>query len=288
VIAALLFVLLTAQAAPTPTSAPAPEAAPAAVTPEEPQEYRVGAGDALDIVVLDNTDLSRTAVVQTNGNMSLPLLGEVQVMGMTVPEIKAKLTTLFADYLVGPQVEVKVREYQSQFVTVIGEVNNPGRKALRGQTRLLDVLLDAGGFSANASGEVTVSRREGTFAGGEKSLQLRLGRTQLAPQDQANLEIPLRNGDVVTASAKNYVTVEGEVARPGRYVIESDLTVSGAISLAGGLTRYGSHKLKVRRTDPADGSTQILKVDLKSIRNGKETDLQVRANDVVTVDRGLF
>jgi polysaccharide export outer membrane protein len=218
----------------------------------------------------------------------VPLLGEVPVATLTVPEIKAKLTTLLADYLIKPQVEVKVKDYQSQFVTVIGEVNNPGRKPLRGRTRLLDVLLEAGGFTLRASGDVTVSRRDGTFTNGESTLHLRLGRTQLTPQDQTNLEMPLRRGDLITASSKYYVTVEGEVTRPGRYVIEPDLTVSGAISLAGGLTRYGSQKVKVRRTNPADGSTEILKLDLKDVRKGEKPDLRLQAEDVVTVDRSLF
>jgi polysaccharide biosynthesis/export protein len=283
--------LLAASAAlvpsPTATVAPAtPTAAPTA-HPED-GEYRVGSGDTLEILVLDNAELSRTAVVQTTGSLSLPLLGEVRVAALTVPEIAAKLTKLLAAYLVNPQVEVKVKDYQSQFVTVMGEVNNPGRKALRGQTRLLDVLLDSGGFGPRASGDVSVSRREGTFASGDKALQLHLGRTPLTAPDQANLETPLRTGDVVTAAPKYYLTVEGEVTRPGRYVIEPDLTVSGAISLAGGLTRYGSYKIRVRRTDPAGGAPEILKVDLKGIRNGKDPDLRVEANDVVTVDRSLF
>jgi polysaccharide biosynthesis/export protein len=285
----LLIALLGAETVPGPlSSASASTPTPTSRADDGASEYRVGAGDVLDIVVLDNAELSRTAVVQTNGNTSLPLLGEVRVAALTVPEIKTKLTTLLADYLVNPQVEVKVKEYQSQFATVMGEVNNPGRKPLRGQTRLLDVLLDAGGFAARASGDVTLSRKDGSLPGGDTALHLHLGRAKLTAQDQANLETLLRSGDIITASPKDYLTVEGEVARPGRYVIEPDLTVSGAISLAGGLTRFGSYKVKVRRTGPTDGTTEILKVDLKGIRNGKEADLPVQANDVVTVDRGLF
>jgi polysaccharide export outer membrane protein len=285
VIAALLsaFLATSASASPEPASTPVP--APAAGDASD--EYRVGAGDALDIAVLENAELSRTAVVQTNGTISLPLLGEVRVSELTVAEIKARLTKLLAGYLVNPQVEVKIRDYQSQFVTVIGEVNSPGRKPLRGRTRLLDVLLEAGGFTARASGDVVVTRRDGVLPDGNRTLQFRLGRT-LTADDQTNLELLLRNGDVVNSSPKYFVTVEGEVARPGRYVIEPDLTVSGAISLAGGLTRYGSHKVKVRRTGPNEGDTEILKVDLKSVRNGKEPDPRLEANDVVTVERGLF
>jgi protein involved in polysaccharide export with SLBB domain len=96
------------------------------------------------------------------------------------------------------------------------------------------------------------------------------------------------DGDFITASAKYYVTVEGEVAHPNRYPIEGELTVTGAISLAGGLSRFGSNDVKVRRVDPETGKTTILEVDLKAVRSGKATDPPLAANDVITVPRRKF
>jgi polysaccharide biosynthesis/export protein len=250
--------------------------------------YQVGPGDALEINVYGNDDLSRIPTVQTDGAIVLPLLGEVQVAGLTVAEIQRKVTNLLAkDYLVNPQVEVKVREYNSQFVTVVGEVNSPGRKPLRGRTRLIDVLVDAKGFTPRASGEVVITRVDGTFSGGERSIVIRLSGSTPTLQDQINLELPLRNGDIITASPKFYVTVDGEVNKPGRYAIESDLTVTGAISLAGGRTRFGADDVKVRRTE-ADGKTTLISVDLDKVRDGKKPDLVLEPNDVVSVPRRFF
>jgi polysaccharide export outer membrane protein len=264
----------------TPATAPSSVAAP---------DYRVGPGDVLEVTVFGNEDLSRTSTIQTSGVIALPLLGEVEVAGLTLPEVQRKLTTLLArDFLVNPQVEVKVKEYQSQFVSVVGEVNSPGRKPLRGKTRLIDVLVEAGGFTPRASGDVQIARREGSFEGGGKILRMRLSGSAPSPQDQVNLEVLLRNGDLITASPKYYVTVEGEVVRPGRYPIEGELTITGAISTAGGLTRFGSSNLKVRRVDPETGQTRILDVDLKAVRKGKEPDLALVSNDVVSVPRRLF
>jgi protein involved in polysaccharide export with SLBB domain len=82
--------------------------------------------------------------------------------------------------------------------------------------------------------------------------------------------------------------VEGEVSRPGRYVLENDLTVSGAISTAGGLTRFGSSDVKVRRTDPQSGKVSIVEVDIKDVRNGKKPDVPLLPNDVVSVSRRVF
>jgi polysaccharide export outer membrane protein len=277
-----LLGLLLAVASPAEEPSPAPSPTPAS-------EYRVGPGDVLEVQVFGNEDLSRSASVQPSGAIHLPLIGEVPVSGLTVTEIQRKLVSLWGrDYLVSPQVEVRVSEYQSQFAFVVGEVNQPGRKPLRGRTRLIDALVEAGGFTPRASGEVTIARNEASFENGGHTLRIRLAGGPMTPQDQVNLEIPLRNGDIITAQPKQYVTVEGEVNRPGRYAIDGELSVTGAISSAGGLTRFGSHDVRVRRIGRESGATEIVKVDLKKVRDGKAPDLALLPNDVVSVPRRLF
>ncbi len=279
----MIGALLLAAALQAPAPAPSPES-PSATA------YQVGPGDVLEVTVYDNPDLSRIPTVQTNGAITYPLLGEVQVAGLTVAEVRQEITKRLAkDYLVNPQVEVKVRDYQSQFVSVVGEVNAPGRKALRGRTRLIDVLTEAGGFTQRASGEVLITRTVGTFPNGERTLSVRLSASASpTPQDAVNLELPMRNGDIIAASPKYFVTVDGEVNKPGRYAVESDLTVTGAISLAGGLTRFGSNTVKVRRMDAETGKASLIKVDIGDVRNGKRPDLPLQPNDVVSVSRRLF
>ena len=282
-----------ARALPAEAQAPPAVASPSLPSPSAPAraadaEYRVGPGDVVEVSVLGHSDLSRTATVQPNGSITLPLLNEVPVAGLTVSEVQRKLTTLLnKDFLVDPHVEVRVTEYQSQFVLVLGEVNAPGRKALRGGSRLVDVLVDSGGFTSHASGEVVINRSEGTFEGGAKVLRMRLGGT-FSAQDYVALEVGLRQGDVVTALARSYVTVEGEVQHPGRYAIEGELTITGAISTAGGMTRYGSSQVRLRRIDTASGRVTITKVDLKDVRKGQKADPVVAPNDVITVPRRLF
>jgi polysaccharide export outer membrane protein len=280
--------------APPPVPPPAPAAAPSASPSPSPartpdrNDYRVGPGDVLEITVLGNADLSRSVTVQPSGSITFPLLNEVSVAGLTVSEIQRKVATLLQkDFLVDPHVEVKVKEFLSQFVVVIGELNTPGRKVLRGGSRLVDVLVESGGFTPRASGEIVIRRTEGSFEGGSNVLHMRLGGA-FSAQDYVGLELPLRNGDVITAPARQYVTVEGEVQRPGRYAIEGDLTVTGAISTAGGLTRFGSSDVKLRRIESGTGRVTITKVDLKSVRKGKGPDPTVAPNDVITVPRRLF
>jgi polysaccharide export outer membrane protein len=286
-------VLPSLQASPPEGGDEAPVAGDAAAAPAvggaASLEYQVGPGDVLEVEVIGNDDLSRLPTVQTNGSILLPLLGEVQVAGLTLPEITRKVTNLLEkDYLVNPQVVVKVSQYQSQYVSVVGEVNNPGRKPLRGRTRLIDVLVEAGGFTTRASGQVVITRVDGALPGGEQTLTVRLSGGTPTAQDQINLELPLKNGDIITASPKFYVTVDGEVNKPGRYAVENDLTVTGAISLAGGRTRFGADDVKVRRTDPQTGDVEMIKVDLDRVRDGKNPDLVLQPNDVINVPRRFF
>jgi polysaccharide export outer membrane protein len=285
----VLLALLQTPSAGEPPEAPLVPVAPAA-GPAATGDYVVGPGDVIEVAVYGNEDLSRIPTVQTNGSISYPLLGEIQVAGLTIAEVQRKITNLLAkDYLVNPQVEVKVRDYNSQYVSVVGEVNSPGRKPLRGRTRLIDILTEAGGFKPTASSEIMITRTDGGFDGGQTSITVHLSRS-VSPslQDVVNLELPMRNGDIITAFPKSFVTVDGEVTRPGRYAIEADLTVTGAVSLAGGLTRFGSNAVKVRRTDVQTGMVTIIKVDLKDVRNGKKPDVPLLPNDVISVSRRVF
>jgi len=250
--------------------------------------YRVGPGDVLEVTVRGREDLSRSLTVKTSGIVSMALVGDVAVAELTTREIERKLENLLArDFLEDPKVGVEVEQYWSKFASLAGEVNRPGRKALRGRTRLVDVLIEAGGFSPRASGEVVIVRREGAFEDGSNTLRLQLGRSPTL-RDQVNLSVLLEPGDVITATPQYHVRVQGEVVSPGDLVMAGELRLSRAIALAGGVTRFASDRASVHRRDPATGDTVILEADLKAIRRGEQTDPVLLPNDVVTVESGRF
>ncbi len=251
--------------------------------------YHVGAGDVLEVVVAGRPDLGRLSTVQTTGMIWVPYAAEVKVEGLTPAAIGAELTERLARHdPARPEVTVRVKEYRSQFVMVAGEVNQPGRKALKEHTRLLDVLLEANGFTAAASGEVLVERHEGRFEDGSAIRRLRFPRGAPSPAVLAGLETALRRGDVVTAAATRYVTVTGEVVRPGRYPLEGEMTVSAVLSSAGGLTRLGNRRVRVSRRDPASGQVQVLQVDLEAIDKGRQPDLVLLPDDRIEVRARLL
>lgn len=113
--------------------------------------YRVGAQDVLEISVFGVPDLSRTVRVNTNGEISLPLIGSMQASGHTIPDLQTIITDKLADgYMQDPQVSIFVKEFVSQQVTVNGSVNKPGIYPLTGKTSLLQALALAGGTAEMA------------------------------------------------------------------------------------------------------------------------------------------
>jgi polysaccharide export outer membrane protein len=247
--------------------------------PAVPEPYRVGPGDVVEVAVDGRPDLSRMPTVQTTGSIWLPRAGDVQVRGLTPAEIAARLQPLLAgEDLQAPAVVVRVVAFNSQFVWVSGAVNRPGRKPLRSGTRLVDALLDAGGFVQSASGEVIVERASG-FEGGAREARFRFTGKEPSPEELRRLELPLVSGDRVTAVVQRFVGVSGAVQRPGQYAYADALTVSALVEQAGPL-RGGSPRVILRRA----GVDQ--EVDLGDVRKGRAPDVPLEPGDQVLVKAG--
>lgn len=120
-------------------------------------EYRLGAQDLLEISVFGVEDLSKTVRVNTNGQISLPLVGALQAGGRTIPELEAEITRAYTDgYLQNPQVTVFVKEFESQRITLEGAVKKPGVYPLTGRTTLLQAIAIAEGLDPLADLEGVV------------------------------------------------------------------------------------------------------------------------------------
>ncbi len=115
-------------------------------------DYRIGPQDVLELSVYQLTELNGPVRVNSQGMISLPLLGPMTAAGKTVPELEKEITELLAaDYLQNPQVSLFVREFTSQTVTIEGAVNSPGIYPLKGRTSLLQAVVIAGGLSEYAN-----------------------------------------------------------------------------------------------------------------------------------------
>lgn len=124
---------------------------------EGTSDYRLGAQDVLEITVFGVEELSRTARINSDGQISLPLVGGIQAGGLTIPELeKAIATSLAKTYLQNPQVTIFVKEYASQRITLEGSFKRPGIYPLTGKTTLLQAMAIGGGFDELAEQDSVV------------------------------------------------------------------------------------------------------------------------------------
>ncbi len=108
-------------------------------------QFRLGPGDVLNVVVWKNTDLTMEVLVRPDGHISLPLINDIKVKGLTPRELQQMLTSMLGDFITEPVVSVIVKNVQSFKVSILGAVKNPGRYVLAGPSTVLDVLAMAGG-----------------------------------------------------------------------------------------------------------------------------------------------
>jgi polysaccharide export outer membrane protein len=110
-------------------------------------EYRIGAGDVMDISVWKNDDLTRQRVVLPDGTVQMPLLGQVMVEGKTVVDLEKELEEKLAAFISNPILSVSLIQVNSMVVYVIGKVNHPGRFAVHKNIDVLQALSVAGGLT---------------------------------------------------------------------------------------------------------------------------------------------
>ncbi|TLX22274.1 MULTISPECIES: polysaccharide biosynthesis/export family protein [Thermomonas] len=152
-------------AASTVTALPPPDTTAASGAYEGATDYRIGAMDLLQISVFGVQDLDKEVRVNSNGQISLPLVGGVMAGGRTIPELEAQLAKKYADgFLQNPQVSVFVKEYSSQRITLEGAVKKPGIYPITGKTSLLQAIALAEGVDdkiADLGGIVLMRQVEG-------------------------------------------------------------------------------------------------------------------------------
>lgn len=253
------------------------------------QEYRVGPKDLLEISVFGLDELNQTVRVSEDGNITLPLVGEIPVEGLTPSEVERKLAELLKEkYLQDPQVTIFIREYQSKRVSVLGAVSNPGPYELLGRQTLMQIIARAGGMTPAAGQQIIIIRQEEDGS----SRSLRIPVEELVLEGDARLNIPLEPGDIVNIPVDKivYLYVFGQVKSPGALEVKSSNipTLLRAIAQAGGFgDRAAKGRILIKRQDE-DGKDMEIKVNAKDIIKGKREDIQLQENDVVFVPESFF
>jgi polysaccharide export outer membrane protein len=216
--------------------------------------------------------------VSHEGNIMLPLLGDVPVTGMTTSVLEQSLRGKYDQYLHNPVVGVQVKEYRSQPVTVTGAVRNSGVYQLTGPKTLIDLLSLAGGLSDRAGGQVHVYRQ------GPDGRQSYVVDLLALTSNPALVNMPVQAGDVINVQQAGMFFVDGAVRNPGSHALTRPYTLTQALSVAGGVNRELADYSGTTIYRRGNGSeAEMLPVDLSAIWEGKAKDPQIESDDVIVV-----
>jgi len=290
-LAAPLWAQTTQTAPPPPAAPPSVQAAvtAATATPVAPpsvtgtptlpnsQDYRLGAGDAIGVQVYQSPDLSIDARVSESGVISYPLVGSVQIGGLTISEAEKKIGDALRSggFVKVPQVNIVLRQVRGNQVAVLGQVSRPGRFPLETfNTRVSDMLAAAGGTTATGDDVLIVTgQRDG------KPFRKVIDIPGLFLNAKSDEDIVLAGGDTLYVNKAPMFYIYGEAQRPGPYRIERGMTVMQALAQGGGPTVRGSqNRLKLHRRD-ASGKVVEITPNLND---------PIRPEDVLYVRESLF
>jgi polysaccharide export outer membrane protein len=271
--------------------------------PTSAQEYEVGPGDVLGIIVLNQNGLSGDFAVDAEGFMDFPFVGRLKAAGLSADEIERKLITLLSDgYLRRPQVSVTVKQFRSHRVFVTGEAERPGPYGLRPDRMLSSLLADVGALTAQAGHEVLIIRPpsappppagwEADSSNGEPGaepspspspeptrapypgevpgseiIRVKLREVRSGYPDK---DVRLQIGDTVYFPKAAQVYLTGHVARPGAYRYDETMTVFQALAQAGSVTERGSMK-RVRVIRMVDGKRKELSLKPNELLEPEDT-----------------
>ncbi|MFC1664416.1 SLBB domain-containing protein [Pseudomonadota bacterium] len=242
-------------------------------------EYLISPGDVISVQVFDEPSLSLiSGRVEQDGMISYPLLGAIEIQGLSSKQVEEKMTRLLKDgYLTRPQVIVTVLNYQPLYVR--GAVTSPGAITYTPGMTFLKAIVLAGGYKENADRENVEIIRQGQQQGDAINVET---ETFVRPGDIISIpELPQKESVVDSekvAVEGLFIYLQGEIRSPGSYPFRRDLTVEKAVALAGGFGRRAS-KRKITITRDGDPPEVLKKISLQE---------PIQAGDVISVGASLF
>lgn len=253
---------------------PTPE--PAGTGATQRGGFVLGVGDVINVSVFGQPDMATQAVLSDSGVVTMPLIGPINLADLTPAQAEQRIARALqqGEYLVNPQVNVTLEEYRSRQISVVGQVNQPGRITMERDLNVVDAIAQASGTTPDAA-DFAVLIREGPAGPQRQTLDL---RRSLRGPDASNSP-RLQDGDTVFVPEAARYYIYGQVNSPAEYPLRPGLTVLQALSIGGGLTELASvNKITIRRRGP-DGLLRSFLAKLDDL---------VKPGDVIFVDEGLF
>lgn len=247
------------------------------------QDYALAAGDTIRVQVFQNPDLTIEARVSESGVISYPLVGTVKLGGLSVGAAEQKIADALVQggFVRKPQVNIILLQVRGNQITVLGQVNRPGRFPVEiVNTRVSDMLAAAGGTlvgGGNLAGGSDVVIVTGTREG--RLFRKEIDIAALYLNDKPQNDMLVMGGDSIYVPRAPVFYIYGEAQRAGVYRIERGMTVMQALATGGGPTNRGTeNRVRLHRSNAAGVVEQI----------SSQMNDPVLPNDVLYVRESLF
>ncbi len=248
--------------------------------------YELGAGDLVTVDVWGREDLSGQQVIGPDGYVTLPVVGDVELAGLNRGDALSAVRNQFAIAYQDLVVTLRVDEYRSYTLVVLGSVNTPGVHGFDAPPNLLRALGAAGGIRNDDQG--LAPQRAAIMRGGEAVLWIDLDA--LLREGDMSLNVPLVPGDIVhiAEGTQRMFYVLGEVNNPGIYPLRPGSTVVDAIALAGGVTEDADDD-GVRLLRPTGAGEDVEGFDYTAYTHGDfQFNMPLGEGDVVYVPTSVL
>lgn len=254
-------------------------------TKEMPAPLKIAPGDLLHITVFDVPEMTQDVRIGAKGEAQMALIGNINLAELTGEEAAEAIARELRNrkLLLSPQVNVLIKEFASQGVSVIGEVQHPGVYQVLGSRSLLDLISMAGGLTNVADTRITVKRRRES----EQTIAVKLKNDD--PESSIANNVQIYPGDLIVVPRAGIVYVMGDVNHPGGFVMQDSgkITLLQALAQAGGATKSASLSKAVLMTRNAQGYATT-KMHVGKIQKGEAPDPDLHSNDILFVPNNRF
>jgi polysaccharide export outer membrane protein len=268
------------------------------------KKYLLGPGDVVDVRVFGQPDLSSTAQVDSDGNLSALAFLEAPIRAKcrTDKEVQKDITLAYAKFINNPQVSVRIAERNSrQPATVFGAVRQATRVEMKRKVRLNELMAVSGGFTERASGTIQILHTEPLMCPepGEEA--------EAAPIDATNVPLRvvkisdlragkleanpvIRPGDYVLVTEAEPVYITGSVLSPGGIYLREQLMLSRALAMVGGARKEAKlTDVVIYRQSPGSAKQETFHVDVAAIKKNEKPDFVLQPYDIIEVkEAGMF
>lgn len=238
---------------------------------------KLGPGDAVAVQVYGRPELSITTYVADDGSITVPLAGSVPVGGVSPATAAQRVAAAYekGQFLRDPQVTVTLHSFRSQQVSVLGEVEGPGRFPIESRTTVLDLIAQAGGITETGAQSAWLLRPRADGSVERTRIDLR----DLLLNADSGGAFAVKGGDSIYVPKAEEFYIYGEVNTPNKYRIEPGMTVAQALVVGGGVTPRGSRtRIELKRRSPQGGEQTL----------SPKLDDPVMAGDVIRVKERIF